>query len=117
VPMTDSKWDPATEDEIAAVDAGHPSRPDQIDSEPLRLVGAAGVGEWLDVSTQAVALYRARYANTPHPFPAPDIEISTAVENVYIPGWRPDRKPEFVAWKKSLPGLGWRKDRKANDHA
>ncbi|MEV4173194.1 MULTISPECIES: hypothetical protein [unclassified Nonomuraea] len=64
-------------------------------------LGVLGIAEALGVSRHAVHKWRSRHpGDSTHPFPEPDVEIDGA------PGWRPERLPEIVRWRDSLPGRG-----------
>jgi len=66
----------------------------------VHYVGLAGVAAWFDNATAAtVSKWLSRYAET-HPCPEPDVEIDGR------PGWLPERRAEWEAWRVSRPGQG-----------
>lgn len=74
---------------------------------PVQIAGVAGVAEWLDVSPQLVTKWLIRYRET-HPTPAPDFEIRPGRNGEADRAWKDtaERRAEWVAWRKSLPGQG-----------
>lgn len=65
-----------------------------------KYLGQAGIARELGVTRQAVAKWRATFAEGDHPFPKPDVWIDG------VPGWLPDRVAEIRAWSESRPGQG-----------
>lgn len=75
-----------------------------------RYLGVAGLARALGVSRQWVTKYRAQYGpESDHPFPAPDVEIVTDLDDDQadgVPGWLPERVDEVRQWRAGLPGRG-----------
>lgn len=65
-----------------------------------RLLGVAEVASWFGVTPRTVAVWRQRGRESGRGFPAPDVEITTAVEGVFVPGWDLARKSEILYWRQ-----------------
>lgn len=64
-------------------------------------LGQAGIARELGVTRQAVAKWRATFAEgSVRPFPVPDVWVDG------VPGWSPGRLAEIKAWSESRAGQG-----------
>lgn len=70
--------------------------------EPLRCAGIAGVAVWLSMTPAALAKAMDRHPG----WPAEDARIEQQRPGRDYLGWLPSRRPEWDAWKASLPGQG-----------
>lgn len=77
----------------------------------LEFLSAADIAEHFGVNADTVQHWRDRYgpdrppaelAKAP-PCPEPDVALGAKRR---LAGWRPDRLPEWDAWRASLPGRG-----------
>lgn len=55
------------------------------------------IGDLFGVDRATVTKWRRRYEHS-HPTPEPDAMIGPS------PGWLPERKAEWLEWRKTLPG-------------
>jgi hypothetical protein len=75
----------------------------------VRYLSQAAISRRLGGSRHLVGTLRNRYKDSPTPFPEPDAWIGDGEDDDRsAPGWLPERMPEIVQWRKSLPGQGAR---------
>lgn len=97
------------------------AEPEPTKRRTRTMMGVACLAKHFDVDPHTVNqwIWRAEQGELPE-FPEADVEIPTKRENQFIPGWKPERLPEIEAWRKNLPGRGWRKgqtgDRRYTTH-
>ncbi|KAB2344904.1 hypothetical protein [Actinomadura rudentiformis] len=82
------------------------AEPADYEAETVSYAGPQDVGEWFGVPGGTVSRWRLRYAKTNMPCPAPNVVIKGLSEQASVPGWRPDRKDEWLTWEKQRPGRG-----------
>jgi hypothetical protein len=73
---------------------------------PVRYLSQAAIGRALGVSRYAIVKMRARHEDFPQPdaWVLNDMNEASTVNSA--PLWLPERLPEIIAWRKSLPGRG-----------
>ena len=70
--------------------------------KPTLYFGVACVAGWLGVKSSTVSQWLLRYGDTP----APDAELLPGRNGIPDRGWLLNRRPEWEAWRASLPGRG-----------
>ena len=75
-----------------------------IDVMRVRYMAQEDIGRRLGKGRTTVNVWRARYKDSPDPFPEPDAD--TGFGEHPLPGWLPERMDEIWAWLARHPRLG-----------
>jgi len=83
---------------------------------PRELLGFISIAAMFGVTPNTVYVWISR-GNDPDwpgvpPFPEPDYVTRTG--SGLVLSWEPEREPEIRAWRKRLPGRGWRKGKRGD---
>jgi hypothetical protein len=79
-----------------------PADPGKPKAKPTVYQGAAYWAALFGVAPETVHKWMERYPD----FPVPDSETTTTNSRRSVPGWLPEREPEFRAWHHNRPGQG-----------
>lgn len=79
----------------------------QTSTGPLRYHGAAAIAAILGVDADTISIWRTRFAETSHPFPPPDVEISRIGDprRRDVPGWSDASVKKIRKWHQTKDGI------------